>query len=145
MNILKRLFSRHPEGTPLPDVLPGQLWWVAERRMQNTRSGEIFRIFEAVIALDKATARAHLAAADAQLDAVLMKQALRRGDLVDEYDWTPASRELACLQLTRVQTEEQIAALDPALLDMLKEHDFFRADFAGTPDMAVGGGVYPEG
>lgn len=112
--------------------------------MQNTRSGEVFRIFEAVIAPDKAIARAHLAAADAQLDAVLMKQALRRGDLVDEYDWTPASRELACLQLTPVKTEEQIAALDPALLDMLKEHDFFRADFAGTPDMAVGGGVYPD-
>ncbi len=144
MNILKRLFARPPKGTPLPDVLPGQLWWAAERRMQNTRSGEVFRIFEAVIAPDKATARVHLAAADAQLDAVLMKQALRLGNLVDEYDRTPASRELACLQLTRVQTEEQIAALDPALLDMLKEHDFFRADFAGTPDMAVGGGVYPD-
>lgn len=144
MRFLRPFFTRRPTGTSLPDTLPNHRWWVIERRMENRQSGERFRIFEAVIAPDKATARAHLAAADARLDAVLMKQAIRRGDVMDAYDWQPVSRELAVLTLAPVRSEEEIAALDPALLQMLQEHAFFVADFQDSPDMAVGGGVYPD-
>ena len=145
MRFLRQLFTRRPTGTPLPDILPNHRWWVIERRMENRQSAERFRIFEAVVAPDKATARAHLAAADARLDMVLMKQAIRRGDVMDAYDWQPVSRELAVLTLVPVRSEEEIAALDPALLKMLQEHAFFVADFQESPDMAVGGGIYPDG
>ena len=144
MRFLRQLFTRRPTGTPLPDTLPNHRWWVIERRMENRQSAKRFRIFEAVVAPDKATARAHLAAADARLDMVLMKQAIRRGDVMDAYDWQPVSRELAVLTLGPVRSEEEIAALDPALLKMLQEHAFFVADFQDSPDMAVGGGIYPD-
>lgn len=144
LTALKNFFVRTRKGTPLPETLTKHHWWVIERRMENRQSAEQFRIFEAVIAPDKATARAHLAAADAQLDAVLMKQAIRAGEVTDAYDWTPVSREIACLSLKKVHSEEEIAALDPTLLAMLKDHQFFVADFLSSPQMAVGGDVYDD-
>lgn len=71
-----------------------------------------------------------------------MRAAIRKGDAQDEWDWEPVSKVVEVLALTHVATEEQIEALDPMLLEMLRSHEYFLDEIAEDPAMAIGGGVY---
>jgi hypothetical protein len=117
-------------------------WWVIESLRFNNRSSTRFRVFEAAVGRTEEEAILHAKIADERLEAALMRTAIRRGEVVDQYEWQPVSRLIEHLSITRVTTEEEIASLDAMLLAMLQEHDFFLSDIEEDPATVVGGGIY---
>lgn len=134
---------RRDMDTVLPNPGHGFTWWVVESERRNAGTDARFRVFEAVIGQSEDDARHYSALSDARLDAALMASAVRRGAIVGKDDWTPVSTHVRFLAVTPVRTREDIAALDPVLLDMLVEHEFFSDDFANDPTTVIGGGTYP--
>ena len=71
-----------------------------------------------------------------------MKNAIQQGKIQDEMEWEPVSRLIKNRSVTMVQTEREISNLDPVLLEMVREHEFFLDDFTEDLEIAVGGGLY---
>ncbi|SOC05244.1 hypothetical protein SAMN05877809_103409 [Rhodobacter sp. JA431] len=129
--------------TELPVLSEDRKWWVIESLRSKTGSGEKFRAFHAAIGQSSKEALAHVQKADLAQESALMEQAIKAGQIEDEWAWEPPSCLISRMQVVSVRSEEEIAALDPDLLSMLKGHAFFMEDFEADPATAIGGGIYP--
>ena len=108
----------------------------------NNISQAQFRVFQATCGETEEKADLHVKLADQRLDAELMGLAIRQGEIIDHFEWQPISDLLKHLSITRVTNEEEIYAMDPILLGMLQEHDFFLSDFEENSATVIGGGIY---
>ena len=126
----------------MPSLEDNLRWWVIESERFNLESKAPFRVFKAVVARSEEAAIEHLRISDDKLDKTLMNAAIRAGKIEDEFDWEPVSTLVRHLSVSSVTTEAEVAERNEALLDMLKEHDFFLDEFKEDPQMAVGGGIY---
>ncbi|MEB2846999.1 hypothetical protein GAO09_16225 [Rhizobiales bacterium RZME27] len=134
--------SKAGTGTSLPTLADDRGWWVVESLKINNRSQEQFRVFEATSGRTEEEAVLHANTSDELLDAQLMGSAIRRGEIVDHFEWQPVSDLIKRLSIKRVTTEEEISSLDPMLLDMLREHEFFLSDIEENSATVIGGGTY---
>ena len=137
---LKLLSDRKPNS--LPVLKNGMSWWVIESKRYNLSAKTTFRVFEAVIAHSEDQAISHAKVSDARLNAALMNAAIRRGEIEDQFEWQPISRLVEYLSIVQVWNDHQIENLDPVLLGMLQEHDFFLDEFSEDAQSAIGGGIY---
>jgi hypothetical protein len=128
--------------TQLPLLESGMAWWVIESLCFNNESKTRFRVYEAAVGQTREQAIQHVVVSDQRLNASLMKSAIRRGEITSELDWVPISELVEYLSVTKVTTEEEIAALDWLLLEMLQEHEFFLDEINEDPMTVVGGGTF---
>lgn len=142
MKWLRWLRSENGAGKPLPPLSDGRDWWIIESLRFNNKSNIRFRVFQSVVGRTNEEAILHMKIADERLDAELMRLAIRRGDIADQYEWQPVSELIEHISITRVTTEDEIASLDITLLDMLQEHHFFLLDIEENPATVIGGGIY---
>lgn len=129
-------------GKQLPVLLGNRSWWVIESLKISNISQAQFRVFQATCGETEEEADLHVKLADQRLDAELMGLAIRQGEIIDHFEWQPISDLIKHLSITRVTTEEEIYAMDPILLGMLQEHDFFLSDFEENSATVIGGGIY---
>lgn len=129
----------------LPELDHHRKWWVVESLNLNLEASEKFRVFEAVCGHDEEEAILNKVRSDTELNHALMNSALRNGKIESEAEWQPVSQLIKVLAVSSVASEEEIQELDPVLLEMLVEHEFFLEDFNREPATTISGGVYDEG
>ena len=130
------------EDVNLPKLPDGQRWWVLDVRRRNNKGTYTFRVFAAATGCKEADARANYNVSDRNLDKALMETAIRKGEVLDEFDWEPVTTLLELVRVDQVGTELCIANRDGDLLAMLKEHHFFLDEFADNNFLVVGGSVH---
>lgn len=129
-------------NTPLPTLDDEMGWWVIESLWVDTKSQVRYRYFDAGVARTRDQVIQHAAISQQRQNESSMKAALSRGEVENEHEWIPTHRLIEHLSITSVTTEEEIASIDPLLLEMLQEHEFFLDEIQEDPAILIGGDFF---